>query len=119
MTVEQIVADAVPTPAGPPPELPPAQGAATEVDAAGADGGSPSAARGPAPNNQLLRSHGLTNRQIEVVRLVVEGKTNREIAEALVVSERTVTTHLDHIFHRLGVSSRTAVATFALRNDVT
>lgn len=62
--------------------------------------------------------YGLTARQLEVVRLVVEGKTNREIAEALVVSERTVTSHLDHIFARLGVSSRTAVAAFALKNGV-
>jgi len=49
---------------------------------------------------------------------VAQGRTNREIAEALVVSERTVTTHLDHIFTRLGVSSRTAVAAFALRHGL-
>jgi DNA-binding NarL/FixJ family response regulator len=49
---------------------------------------------------------------------VAAGKTNREIAAALTVSERTVTTHLDHIFAKLDVSSRTAVATFALRNGL-
>jgi DNA-binding CsgD family transcriptional regulator/tetratricopeptide (TPR) repeat protein len=61
---------------------------------------------------------GLTEREVEVARLVAQGRTNREIAETLVVSERTVTTHLDHIFARLGVSSRTAVAAFALRHGL-
>jgi predicted ATPase/DNA-binding CsgD family transcriptional regulator len=61
---------------------------------------------------------GLSAREAEVARLVAAGKTNRQIAEALVVSERTVATHLDHIFTKLGVSSRTAVATFALRHGL-
>jgi non-specific serine/threonine protein kinase len=60
----------------------------------------------------------LTRREREVARLVADGLTNREIAASLVVSERTVTTHLDHIFGKLGVSSRTSLATFALRNDL-
>ena len=60
----------------------------------------------------------LTPREVEVARLVAEGKTNREIAGALVLSERTVAKHLDHIFAKLDVSSRTAVATFALRHGL-
>ena len=67
---------------------------------------------------RAARPRGLTEREVEVARLVAAGRTNREIAEALVVSERTVTTHLDHIFGKLGVSSRTAVATFALRHGL-
>ena len=53
-----------------------------------------------------------------MARLVAAGMTNRQIAETLVLSERTVATHLDHIFSKLGVSSRTAVATFALRQGL-
>ena len=60
----------------------------------------------------------LTRREREVARLIATGLTNREIAASLVVSERTVTTHLDHIFTKLGLSSRTSLATFALRNDL-
>ena len=60
----------------------------------------------------------LTRREVDVARLVVEGRSNRQIAAALVVSERTVGTHLDHIYAKLGVSSRTAVATYAFRRGL-
>ena len=53
---------------------------------------------------------GLTGRQLEVARLVTAGKTNREIAAELYVSEKTVETHLSHVFAKLGVSSRAALA---------
>ena len=72
----------------------------------------------PARSGREARSGGLTAREVEVARLVADGKTNREIAAVLVVSERTVAAHLDHIFTKLRVSSRTAVATFALRNGL-
>jgi len=60
----------------------------------------------------------LTRREIDVARLVVEGHSNRQIAASLVVSERTVGTHLDHIYAKLGVSSRTAVASYAFRQGL-
>ncbi|MGH3400857.1 MAG: response regulator transcription factor, partial [Streptosporangiaceae bacterium] len=53
--------------------------------------------------------HGLTQRELDVVKLVGEGYTNQQIAGALFVSVRTVETHLAHIFTKLGVSSRTAI----------
>jgi non-specific serine/threonine protein kinase len=60
----------------------------------------------------------LTRREREVLALVARGNTNREIAGALVVSHRTVKRHLDNIFAKLGVSSRTAAATEGLRSGL-
>jgi ATP/maltotriose-dependent transcriptional regulator MalT len=53
---------------------------------------------------------GLTRRELEVARLVTAGKTNREIASELFLSEKTVETHLQHAYAKLGVSSRAALA---------
>jgi DNA-binding CsgD family transcriptional regulator len=58
-------------------------------------------------------SHGLSNREIEVLRLVATGRSNREIAATLFLSEHTVARHLQNIFVKLGVSSRTAASAFA------
>lgn len=58
---------------------------------------------------------GLTDRQIEVLGLVAAGKTNREIAEELVLSDHTVRRHMQNIFTKLGVPSRAAAAAFAVR----
>lgn len=49
----------------------------------------------------------LSERELDVLRLVAEGKSNREVAKALFVSEATVKTHLVHIFAKLGVDNRT------------
>jgi DNA-binding CsgD family transcriptional regulator len=63
-------------------------------------------------------THGLSARELEVLRLVAAGKTNREIAGTLVVSEHTVARHLQNIFHKLGVSSRTAATAFAFEHEL-
>ena len=57
---------------------------------------------------------GLTARELQVLSLVATGRTNREISATLVISEHTVARHLQKIFSKLGVSSRTAAAAFAL-----
>jgi DNA-binding CsgD family transcriptional regulator/tetratricopeptide (TPR) repeat protein len=62
--------------------------------------------------------HGLTKRELEVLRLVASGKSNREIAAGLVISERTVARHVQNIFAKLGVSSRTAASVFAAQHEL-
>lgn len=63
-------------------------------------------------------AHGLTERELEVLRLVAVGRTNREVAHALVLSEHTIRRHLQNIFMKLGVSSRTAAGAFAFEHDL-
>jgi DNA-binding CsgD family transcriptional regulator len=64
------------------------------------------------------RPAGLTEREVEVLSLVAEGRSNAQIASALVLSERTVARHLSNIFTKLGVGSRTAAAAFAFEHDL-
>ena len=61
---------------------------------------------------------GLTSREVEVLRLVAAGKSNREIAETLYLSVKTVARHLSNIFFKIGVSSRTAAAAFAYEHGL-
>jgi DNA-binding CsgD family transcriptional regulator len=61
---------------------------------------------------------GLTAREVEVLRLVAKGKTNRAIADELIVSEKTVASHLSHIFTKLDLTSRAAATAFAYENGL-
>ncbi len=61
---------------------------------------------------------GLTGRELEVLRLVAAGRSNREIAATLTISEHTVARHLQNIFAKLGVTSRTAASAFAFEHDL-
>jgi DNA-binding NarL/FixJ family response regulator len=61
---------------------------------------------------------GLTPREVEVLRLVATGKTNRAIADELFLSERTVARHVSNIFTKLGVSSRAAATAYAYQHDL-
>jgi DNA-binding CsgD family transcriptional regulator len=67
---------------------------------------------------ELHETHGLTPRELEVLRLVAAGKTNRDIAKELVVSEHTIARHVQNIFTKLRVSSRTAATAFAFEHDL-
>ena len=58
-------------------------------------------------------SHGLTQREVETLRLVSEGKSNAEVARALWVTEQTVKFHLSNVYRKIGVSNRTAAARWA------
>lgn len=64
------------------------------------------------------RDYGISNREMEVLQLLSEGKTNKEIAKALWISEQTVKTHVAHIFDKLGTSDRTETVARALRNGL-
>jgi len=66
-------------------------------------------------DNGKERLGGLHNRELQVLRLVAQGKANKEIATELVISDRTVQTHLVAIFRKLGVGSRTEAVARALR----
>ena len=59
------------------------------------------------------RVFGLTPRELEIVRMVVDGFTNKEIGEKLAIGENTVKSHLTHIFNKVGASSRIELALFA------
>jgi len=99
-------------------------GAALELDAARSVfeelGAMPDLTRVSALMRSAAQSdtHGLSERELEVLRLVAAGKTNREIASALVVSQHTVARHVQNIFGKLGVSSRTAATAFAFEHEL-
>jgi DNA-binding NarL/FixJ family response regulator len=81
---------------------------ADEVAQSGSSGGS------------TRRGHtGLTDRELEIVRLVASGQKNKEVSAALTISERTVKTHLQNIFQKLGVRDRVALVMYALQHGLT
>ena len=61
----------------------------------------------------------LTQREYEVLTLVADGRSNRQIGEALYISDRTVARHLTNIFHKIGVTSRTQAARYAIDRGMT
>jgi DNA-binding NarL/FixJ family response regulator len=65
------------------------------------------------------RDDGLTDRELEIVRLVAAGKKNKEVAEQLAISERTVRTNLTSVFQKLGVRDRIGLVMYALRHGLT
>jgi DNA-binding CsgD family transcriptional regulator len=63
-------------------------------------------------------TYGLSERELEVLRLVASGKSNREVASTLVISEHTVARHLQNIYAKLRISSRSAATAFAFEHDL-
>ncbi len=79
----------------------------------------------PALNSRLVKRDTdkdkmemLTDREVEVLKLVAEGKFNKEIASQLNISERTVKNHISNIFKKIDVSDRTQAAVFAIKNNL-
>jgi DNA-binding CsgD family transcriptional regulator len=61
---------------------------------------------------------GLTTREVEVLRLVAQGRSNRGIADDLFISEKTVRNHVEHIYSKLAVSNRTGASLFAVEHGI-
>ena len=72
-------------------------------------------ARGQDNRARQVGDPGLTDRELEVLKLVGQGASNRDIAASLFISEKTAKNHLTHIFEKLGVSDRTQAALYAVR----
>jgi NarL family two-component system response regulator LiaR len=62
--------------------------------------------------------HDLTGRELDVVRLVAQGRSNHEIAQSLVISEKTVKTHISNILGKLQLDDRTQLAIFAIKHGL-
>ena len=76
------------------------------------------AASQPEPAKSAAAEAGLTRRETDVLRLLVDGLSDREIGEALFISHRTAMTHVANILGKLSLESRTAAAAYALRNKL-
>ncbi len=70
------------------------------------------------PPKKPLSLDPLTDREVEVLRLLAQGKSNRDIAEQLVITEMTVRTHVSNILSKLHLASRTQAALYALREGL-
>jgi DNA-binding CsgD family transcriptional regulator len=81
-------------------------------------GAAPDLARVEALTRKSQAPGGLTAREVEVLRLVAAGKTNRSIAAELFLSEKTVARHLSNIFTKLGLPSRAAATAYAYEHDL-
>ena len=66
----------------------------------------------------LASVSGLSARELEVLRCLVSGKTNRAIADELCISEKTVARHVSNIFNKLGLSSRAAAIAYAYKHHL-
>ncbi len=83
-------------------------GAAASLRALDGDEGGPA----------VVSTHGLSPRELEVLALVAAGRTNRDVAAELFLSEKTVARHVSNIFTKLGVSSRSAATAFAYEHGL-
>jgi len=92
-----------------------------EVTAGRLDGAAVGAvltAAGCRPGRRTPLVAGLTGRELEVLELLVRGSSNRQIAQHLSITPRTVGTHVEHIYTKIGVSTRGAAAMFAMRHGL-
>jgi len=75
-------------------------------------------ARGGARASGGAHPGGLSDREVEVLRLVSRGFTNKEVAQKLEISARTVGHHLAHAYEKIGVTTRAGAAMFAMKNGI-
>jgi DNA-binding CsgD family transcriptional regulator len=98
------------------------EGAELELEAAKAAfyelGAAPDVARIASHAKGSTQRYGLTKRELQVLRLVAAGKTNKVIASELFVSRRTIDRHVSNLFDKLGVSSRAGATSYAYRHKL-
>lgn len=66
----------------------------------------------------MTRLSDLTPRELEILQLVIEGKTNKAIAHEIQISQKTVEFHLDHVYSKLGARSRLMASIWALQHGI-
>src|SRR5207244_12200057 len=76
------------------------------------------ARRDPMPGTRRAHPGGLSRRELEVLRLVADGRTASEIARQLFISSRTAEHHIQHIYTKIDVSSRAAATRWAIEHQV-
>jgi putative nucleotidyltransferase with HDIG domain len=76
----------------------------------------PASLTGPERSTRKQWPAGLTEREVEILHLIAKGLSRRQMAKALYLSENTVRHHLEHIYSKIGVSTRVAAALFAMEN---
>lgn len=69
-------------------------------------------------NKDTLKIESLTKRELDVLKFISYGMYNKEVAERLEISERTVKNHVSNIFKKIGCTDRTQAAVFAIRNNL-
>jgi DNA-binding NarL/FixJ family response regulator len=92
-----------------------------EVAAGRLDGGAANAvlqAAGHRVHRRRAWPAGLTGREVEVLRLVTLGFSNREIAERLVITRKTASNHVEHVYAKTGASNRARAALFAMQHGL-
>ena len=75
-----------------------------------------SAAGGPVISAKAANPGGLTDREVEVLRLIARGNTNRVIGEELFISPKTVGRHVENIYAKIGVSTRAGATLYAMEH---
>ena len=88
---------------------------ARRLDAAATDAVLAAAGHGPAVRN-VTRPAGLTEREIDVLVLIVRGRSNKQVARELGIAARTVGTHVEHIYSKAGVTTRAGATLFAMEH---
>ncbi|HEY5727910.1 MAG TPA: LuxR C-terminal-related transcriptional regulator, partial [Acidimicrobiia bacterium] len=91
------------------------EGGAGRLDTGAVDAVLAAAGSRPPPEAERAPA-GLTGREVEVLRLIARGRSNRQVAEELFISVKTVGRHVENVYAKIGVSSRAAAAVFAMRH---
>lgn len=76
-------------------------------------------AQTPDDRREAALPYGLTAREVEVLTLIAQGLTNKQIAERLVVNQSTVKTHINHLFAKTGIRDRAQAVTYAYQHGLT